>query len=198
MSTPTDADATSFRHRLGRFRWLVVAGVALVAAALAVVVLVEPPSPDGSVDLAADTTESAPPFALPALADPDETIDLTDYRGIPVVMNIWASWCLPCRREMPALEAAHQRLGDAVAFVGVNHQDDRAAALDLVADTAITYPSAYDPQGVVAYDYDAYGMPTTVFVTAQGTIAGRHTGELTEDDVIEAATSLISEERERP
>lgn len=110
---------------------------------------------------------------------------------MPVVVNFWASWCVPCRREMPALEAIHQEFAGRVAFIGVNHQDRRDDALDLIAQTGISYPSVHDPQGEMALDYDLFGMPTTVFITADGRIAGRHTGELTETDLRDALEDLL-------
>ena len=162
--------------------------VAVVAATLAGTRIL----PETTVVLdGADTgAEPAPGFALPSLADDRVVIDLADYRGTPVVLNFWASWCVPCRREMPAFEAVHQQVGDEVAFVGVNHQDDRDAALRLVDETGVTYPSAYDPQGVVAYDYAVRGMPTTVFITADGLVAAHHTGELTQTDLRAALDEL--------
>ncbi|CAN5484168.1 hypothetical protein BH20ACT2_BH20ACT2_03920 [soil metagenome] len=129
----------------------------------------------------ADDGDPAPGFVLASLADDDVLISLADLSGTPAVVNFWASWCVPCRREMAALEAIHQEYAGRVNFVGVNHQDVRSDALDLVAEIGITYPSGYDPRGEVAVEYELFGMPTTVFSTARGRIAGRHTGELTED-----------------
>jgi len=124
-------------------------------------------------------------FTLPRLDDPAETVSL-ESGDQPVVLNFWASWCVPCRREMPALQAVASRLDGRVRFLGVNHQDGRDAALELVAETGITYASGYDPQGTVARQFGVFGMPTTVFVDARGQIVERRTGELTRAE-LEAA-----------
>jgi cytochrome c biogenesis protein CcmG/thiol:disulfide interchange protein DsbE len=151
--------------------------------------------PGQGVEIAstADNREPAPGFALASLTDDGVVIDLGDLSGTPVVVNFWASWCVPCRREMPALEAVHKEYADQVAFIGVNHQDTRSAAKALVAESGVTYPSVYDPGGDVAIDYGLYGMPTTVFVAADGRVAGRHTGELTPEDLRDALDEVLAE-----
>ena len=100
------------------------------------------------------------------------------------MVNFWASWCVPCRTEMPALEAAHERFGGRVAFVGVDHQDDRASAVRLVAQTGVTYESGFDPQGTVAAAYGLYGLPTTVLVSADGVVVAEVTGAVTEQRLL--------------
>lgn len=80
---------------------------------------------------------------------------------------------------MPALAATHRRFGDRVAFLGVNHQDVRHLAVELLDETGVTYPSGYDPDGSVARDYGLFGMPTTIFVAADGELLERRTGEMT-------------------
>lgn len=79
-----------------------------------------------------------------------------------------------------------------MVFVGVNHQDSRTDALNLIASTGVTYQSGYDPVGDAARAYGLFGMPTTVFVTADGTIAGRHTGELSEEQLRGAVEDLLA------
>jgi len=166
-------------RRGARRRWWIWAGVS--AAALVVVVgLLAPrgerPPPAG---------RDAPRFTLPRLDDPSRTVSLDPGRR-PVVVNFWASWCAPCRREMPALEAVSSRLVGRVDFLGVNHQDGRRAALDLVAETGISYPSGYDPDGRVARDLAVFGMPTTLFVDGTGRIVDRRTGELSRAELEKA------------
>ncbi len=120
----------------------------------------------------------APQFRLPSLTDEAAMVAIADFRGRPVVLNFWATWCLPCRREMPLLAAADRRLGGAVSFVGVNYQDSTDEALALLADTGVTYPSGMDVDGEVGRSYGLYGMPTTVFIAADGRIVGRYLGEM--------------------
>lgn len=119
----------------------------------------------------------APAFTVADLRGPG-TVSLAQFRGRPVVLNFWASWCAPCLREMPAFEAVHQRVKDRIAFVGINHSDARQRAVELLAETEIRYPSGFDPTGAVAASYRLFGMPTTVFISPTGRILATHTGEL--------------------
>lgn len=133
----------------------------------------------------------APDFELPDLRDERATIELRSLRGRPVVLNFWASWCVPCRKEMPAFQAVHARLGDKVAFLGVNHQDSRDDALDFLRSSGVQYPAAYDPGGKTGAAYALYGMPTTVFVAADGRILATRTGELSEQQLLSAVRDLF-------
>lgn len=120
----------------------------------------------------------APAFILPDLAEPARSVALADFAGRPVVVNFWASWCVPCRREMPRLAEAARRLEGRVAFLGVNYKDDRDDALALARETGLPYPSAVDAGGDLGSRYGVYGMPTTMFVDAGGRIVGRYLGEM--------------------
>ena len=135
---------------------------------------------------------SAPGFELPELADSDFIVSLAGADG-PVLMNVWASWCVPCRREMPLLQAAHEEYGDRVTFIGVNHQDQRDAALEFLRETGVTYRSGFDPQGSTARTYGAFGLPTTYFITASGRIVATKTGELTDTELASELDRLLQE-----
>jgi hypothetical protein len=86
---------------------------------------------------------------------------------------------------MPLLERTHRRLGDKVRFVGVDGNDSRRLAKDLMAKTGVTYPSGYDPRDDVFRRYRLRGRPTTVFIDAAGRIKGTHAGELDSGDLTE-------------
>ncbi len=194
MTADPDEDRDGHDPVAARPRWL---RPVLIAGALAVLVAVAisvglPSGDSASLVAVGGEGEPAPRFSLPSLVDEDDTVALSDFDGMPVVLNFWASWCVPCRREMPALETVHQEFAGRVAFVGVNHQDQRDDALDLIAETGTSYPSVHDPKGEVAVTYELFGMPTTIFITADGRIAGRHTGELTEADLRSALDELTS------
>lgn len=113
-----------------------------------------------------DVREGAPAVSLAALA------------GKPVVMNFFAAWCAPCARELPAFQAVAEETRDEVAFVGIDHQDSRRAAQELLEETGVDFPAAYDPEGKVARAYGLRGMPTTVFISAGGRILERRNGEM--------------------
>jgi cytochrome c biogenesis protein CcmG, thiol:disulfide interchange protein DsbE len=123
-----------------------------------------------------------PPIELPRLGG-EGTVSLDSFRGRPVVVNFFASWCGPCRKELPAFQAVSQRLGDKVAFLGVDHQDDRAGGLEMLRTAGVRYPAGYDPEGRTAAAYGLFGMPTTLFFSADGRLLEKHTGELSRDQL---------------
>ena len=118
-------------------------------------------------------------------------MSLRALRGKPVVVNFWASWCVPCRKEMPAFAAVHASLGDKVAFVGVNNKDFRDSAIKFMEQTGVRYPSGFDPQGGVAARYGVVGMPVTVFISEDGTVLETRTGELIGDELEQTINRLF-------
>jgi len=132
----------------------------------------------------------APSFSLPDVRAPGTSVALAD--GRPTVVNFFAAWCLPCRQELPILEQAARRTAGAVAFVGVDVNDSRSAAGDLLAAAGVTYPAGYDPDRSVAARYRLQGMPTTVFVDAAGRVAGVSKGRLTAADLERRLDRLVA------
>jgi thiol-disulfide isomerase/thioredoxin len=118
-------------------------------------------------------------LAMPTLGG-GRTIALASYRGTPVVVNFFASWCLFCVAEMPEFEKAHAALGGKVAFLGVAMQDDAEAARKLAARTGVTYALVEDPTGEAFEQLGGRGMPTTLFIDAQGRVVENVTGPLSE------------------
>lgn len=166
-----------------RMLWLGAGAVVITGLGVAGLTLGQDDTPPGG----RAGSGQAEPFELPRL-DGEGTVSLASFRGKPVVVNFFASWCVPCRKEMPAFQQASARLGDRVAFLGVDHQDDRAGGAKLLADTGVTYPTGYDPDGKVARAYGLFGMPTTLFVSPDGRLLEKHTGEMSRaqlDDAIE-------------
>lgn len=120
----------------------------------------------------------APRFRLPT-PDGEGTIDIQDFAGRSVVLNFWASWCAPCREEAPHLQGAWQEYrGRGIQFIGVNHKDERSAALAFQRETGVTYPSGFDPAGRVATRYSLVGIPTTLVIRDDGVIAYRFLGKV--------------------
>jgi thiol-disulfide isomerase/thioredoxin len=106
-----------------------------------------------------------------------------EARGDVVVLNVWASWCAPCRAEAPTLEAAYQtHQGQGVQFVGLNTRDTDAAADAFVARYSITYPNIVDPDGQVQLrlrdSLPPQSIPSTLFLDRQGRVAARVLGEV--------------------
>jgi cytochrome c biogenesis protein CcmG/thiol:disulfide interchange protein DsbE len=137
------------------------------------------------------TGEAAPNFTLPNLQDGKDSISLASLRGKPVLVNFWATWCTPCTQEMPMLEAAHDKWGSKVQFVGIDRQDYKPDALAFAQRTHVTYPLASDPDATLDGSYRLRGMPTSVFIDSNGRVVQRVTGPLTKaqlDDTLKTLT----------
>lgn len=124
---------------------------------------------------------AAPDFTLPRLGAPGE-LTLSSLRGKPVVLNIWASWCVPCREEAPLLERAYKRWrGQGLVVLGIDQQDVERDALAFVRRYRITYPSVRDGEGTVPARYGATGVPETFFIDRRGRVVDYVSGPLNAD-----------------
>jgi thiol-disulfide isomerase/thioredoxin len=121
----------------------------------------------------------------PAFTLPD------DLGGRPLVLNVWASWCTPCRQEMPEFQAVYRQVGDRVGFLGLDQTDQVDAARRFVAETGVTYRLAADPHGVAAVKLGVVGLPTTLFVGADGALRGRRVGAMTADQLRAAIRTYL-------
>ena len=106
-----------------------------------------------------------------------------DFAGTPTVINFWASWCPPCIVEMPAFEAVHRELSPHVAFLGINVGDEPGEARELAERTGVTYPLGEDPDSTIFQAFGGFGMPTTVFVDAEGMIVSMISSRLRAQDL---------------
>lgn len=170
---PREEDDPGTRHPRRR---MVLVGIGVVAFAAAL--LLERTSRDSTTN-----EREAVTFELPNVIKGESTVSLAQLRGRPVVLNFWASWCVPCRKEMPAFQAVAEQFDGQVAFVGVNHRDGRGGATDLLEETGALYPSAYDPKGSVAPTFRLLGMPSTVFISAEGRVLEKRTGEMSRSEL---------------
>ena len=134
----------------------------------------------------------APDFSLTDLNG--NPIRLADLRGQPVIVNFWASWCAPCVEEFPLLrEAAERHSDDGLVVIGIVWADRSAAARDFMARNGGTWATAMDPGEQVARDYGILGPPETYFIGRDGTITGRHIGQITAAS-LDAKIAAILEE----
>jgi cytochrome c biogenesis protein CcmG/thiol:disulfide interchange protein DsbE len=134
------------------------------------------------VKLGGGRTPAAPQFALSRL-DGQGKLALASLRGKVVVLNFWASWCVPCKSEAPRLEAAWQRYRQqGVVVLGVDSQDFTGDAKRFVRKHGITYPNVHDGPGDVFPKYGVTGFPETYFVDRRGRLIGdRVAGEISAD-----------------
>ena len=110
---------------------------------------------------------------------PARAVDAGD--GRPTVINLWASWCAPCVREMPLLQRTSERAGESVRFVGIDIQDEPASAASLLEATGVSYEQYDDPDGEVRNAVRAVGLPVTLVFDAQGREVARRLGEIKGD-----------------
>jgi thiol-disulfide isomerase/thioredoxin len=122
--------------------------------------------------------------------DGSGTISLSDIEG-PAVVNLWATWCAPCRREIPDFEAVHQARGDEVRFVGINIGEDADRAAEFLAEVGATYDQFLDSEGYVVTELRTSTMPVTVVLDSDGVITERHLGPLDQDGLNEAIDEAL-------
>ena len=149
------------------------------------------------VPLPAPTSETTEPDGdvLPDIDVIDfasgQTVSLADIEG-PAVVNLWATWCAPCRAEIPDFEAVHQTRGDEVRFVGINVGESADRALEFIAEVGASYDQFSDASGDVSVALRVTSMPTTLIIDADGTINEKHFGPLDQDDLNEAIDAALA------
>ncbi len=125
--------------------------------------------------LAGEISGVAPNFTLQARNGSE--VSLADLRGDVVMINFWATWCGPCREEMPHLEALHQRYSDlGFTLLGVNVEEDSRLSDQFLAETPVTFDILFDPENGVSELYDVVAMPSTVLVDREGNMRFIHHG----------------------
>ncbi len=181
--------------------WLLLGGVFVAAVAITLVIGTRGDSSTDTTfpdlgDIAAQDPnlpgddELAPVFALPTFAG--ETFDLGEHvanDGRPVILNLWASWCGPCRAEMPAIDESAAKHPE-VAYIGVAVMDDEGSARDFAEEIGVSYNLAHD-DGSVEDGYPVLGLPATVFINGNGTIAKTHFGIVTVESLDEEIATLF-------
>lgn len=164
---------------------LQVAAVAVVALLIALLGWQVAEDEEGrglSAAVAAGKAPLAPGFALESLEGGEE-VSLADFRGRPVVLNFWASWCGPCKDEAPMLQAAWERYRDrGLVVLGIDAQDLASDGRRFAERHELTYPLAYDGNGSTLGRYGLTGFPETWFISRSGRLVGEHiTGPFDEE-----------------
>jgi cytochrome c biogenesis protein CcmG/thiol:disulfide interchange protein DsbE len=169
----------------------------------------EPESSSGAIDsaLAEGRAPAAPAFTLEVLdrgrvparlrgtlgaALSGARLSLEELRGTPVVLNLWASWCTPCRQEAPRLQRGWERWGPrGVAYLGLNIQDLRGDAVKYARRFGVRHPTIRDARRRVADNYGATGIPETFFVDADGRVVGHVIGVVSERELDAGAQAAM-------
>lgn len=138
--------------------------------------------PEPKINFDAIDPVAAPEFSLTGFDG--ETITNSTFHGKPLVVNFWASWCGPCRAEMPAFNEVFNELDDKVGFLGVAWEDTEPAAREFAAEREIGYPLAMDTAGL-GDELDFFGLPSTYLIDADGLIVDARFGELSKTQLLD-------------
>jgi thiol-disulfide isomerase/thioredoxin len=169
--------------------WAAVAVAALVVAWIAVPYFSSPPAASGGPGGVAG--QSAPVFVLHD--DRGASVSLDRYRGSVIVMNLWASWCPPCRAEMPDLQRLEEAYGHrGLAIVGVNEGESAERARAFAGALGITFPIWIDASQRYGRVYSALGLPTTVILDRHGIVLRGFDGPLTFDEMRSAVAAALT------
>ncbi|KAF0091839.1 MAG: redoxin domain protein [Fusobacteria bacterium] len=121
-------------------------------------------------------------------------VSLSDFKGKPVVINFWASWCPPCKEEMPFYNEVYKELGDEVQFMMVDLVDGSretvATAKAFVKENGYEFPVFFDTDQEAAIAYGIYSIPTSIFIDADGKVVRSITGSMTKDDLLEEIENI--------
>jgi cytochrome c biogenesis protein CcmG/thiol:disulfide interchange protein DsbE len=143
----------------------------------------------GSGELVDGTPRTAPPVTLTLFGGQRWT--LNSHRGTPVLVNFWASWCPPCRQEVPVLQQGWQRYQGRVNFIGVDVWDTDKDAQQFLQTYNATYPNGPDPAGHIAIDYGLTGVPESFFIDPSGRIVHHFVGPLDQATLDSLLDSLL-------
>ena len=137
---------------------------------------------DGAVD---EDNEEEQEFLAPDFVVYDEAgnaVNLSDFFGKPIILNFWASWCGPCKSEMPDFNEKYLELGQEFNFVMINMTDGSRETVEtasaFITEQGYEFPVFYDTQSEAAYTYGAYSLPTTYFIDAEGHVIAQATGAI--------------------
>jgi DsbE subfamily thiol:disulfide oxidoreductase len=183
--------------RVVRALALILPAVAILGAGLAIWLHQGAEGALGPADFVASPVSEdrpAPDFEIQTL-DGNGQLSVTAFRGKVVVLNLWASWCVPCRTEAQALESVWREFaGRGVQVIGVDHADTRGDARAFQREFGLSYPMAFDPKGSVAAAYGALGIPTTYVISAHGRITYRFLGRATTRDLSRIVEQVLTQE----
>ena len=160
--------------------WVLGAGLAVVVPLLAVLVMNLGRDPHSIRSPLVG--RPAPAFSLVPVGG-SAPVSLESLRGRPVVVNFWATWCVPCFAEHAALTASARTFRE-VQFLGIVYEDEEATTRAFLADKGSSYPSLLDPEGRTAIAYGVFGVPETFFIDGTGRIVEKYVGPLDRGTIV--------------
>lgn len=174
----------SVRKNRSRRRTIIFCVVSLLNVGLLAFLVTQllTPAPKSTSDPLVGHT--APDFSLAMLGPSTgkSALSLSDFKGKPVVLNFWASWCAPCKEELPLLESTWKRMraqGKDVVFLGIDFQETNSTATSFLQQNNITYAAVLDANGSVALKYGITSLPDTIFINQNGTVSSKVSREIT-------------------
>lgn len=161
----------------------------------------EPEAEKQEHEPAAEESKKGSPAVDFTVYDADGTqVQLLDYVGKPMVLNFWASWCGPCKMEMPDFQEKYEELGEDIQFLMVNMTDGsretKEKAMKFIEDSGYTFPVLYDLDSHAAYVYAVYSLPSTYFIDAEGYVIARATGAI-DGELLQQGIDMILGEAEQ-
>jgi cytochrome c biogenesis protein CcmG, thiol:disulfide interchange protein DsbE len=166
---------------------LAVVGIGVTLAAVFGGDDAEAPATTGTAGL---TGSAAPDFTVPLLAGGE--FSLSEHianDGRPLILNLWASWCIPCRDELPEFDRVAAEHPE-VAFLGVAVEDQEAAAREFAEEIGVRFPLGFDDTGEVSMSYQTFGLPVTVAIASDGTVVQQITSRVPEEQLLEILEEL--------
>ena len=156
---------------------------------------ITPVSNDAAATVNPEDLQNATDFAMEDAEG--NTLRLSDFLGEkPAIVNFWASWCPPCKAELPYFEAAYQEYGDQINFLMVNltdgAQETKATAQNYIDGEGFTFPVYFDTMGQAVSGYSLYSIPVTAVITADGKLLSTHVGSLSESAVEVLVQSVLN------
>ncbi|HEU5370221.1 MAG TPA: TlpA disulfide reductase family protein [Ktedonobacterales bacterium] len=192
-AAPAQAPAQKPKRRR---RIIIFCVVSLVNVGLLVVLLSQLLTPASNVATDPLVGHPAPNFSLAALhpGGSQSMLSLADFKGKPVLLNFWATWCAPCKEELPLLEKTwkqEQAQGKDVVFLGLDFQEGSSNAASFVRLYGISYQILLDTDGAATLKYGITGLPQTVFINRQGVVVSKVPGELTAKTLASGLQSIL-------
>ncbi len=168
---------------------LIVTGLVVVAMIVLAVVMFSPRPEETEVPPGTTDAKPAPDFTVILFSGKE--VSLNDFKGKPLIINFWASWCGPCREEAPVLVKVAKEYKNKVQFLGIVFQDTEVDAKKFIEEFKVKYPNGMDPGGQAAQDYQITGVPETFFIDADGMLRAKWLGALTEERLKSLAEPIM-------